>query len=232
LAPRTRRPAFRHGRAGPGRAGTGSRTRSTVWSASSPTSTPPTAAASPPASPSSPDPRPCAAPARAPARRGGAAAGAEGCVAAAARAARDGPARAAAGVGGGYPVGPAWRGASLANGACPCRCTHGAHGCECWVARRLAVGQRVRTPHEKSIVRFAAKKCNGHKDKIETPGLLLQEQIKNRRHDAFFSPIGISFFPFGVRCFGSFGPTAVRCLYASRFARVTNSLVRRLAWSM
>jgi hypothetical protein len=53
-----------------------------------------------------------------------------------------------------------------------------------------------------------------HKDKIENPGLILQEKIKNQKHAAFYSPIGFAFFPFVVSCFGSFGPTAVRCLYS------------------
>ena len=53
-----------------------------------------------------------------------------------------------------------------------------------------------------------------HKDKIENSGLLLQEKIKNQKHVSFHSPIGFAFFPFVVSCFGSFGPTAVRCLYS------------------
>ena len=52
------------------------------------------------------------------------------------------------------------------------------------------------------------------KDKIENPGLILQEQIKNRKHADFYAPIGFAFFPFVVSCFGSFGPTAVRCLFS------------------
>ena len=34
-----------------------------------------------------------------------------------------------------------------------------------------------------------------HKDKIENPGLVQQEQIKNRKHAAFYSPIGFAFLP-------------------------------------
>ena len=50
------------------------------------------------------------------------------------------------------------------------------------------------------------------KDKIENPGLVLQEQIKNRKHADFYASIG--FFPFVVSYFGSFGPTAVRCMFS------------------
>ena len=53
-----------------------------------------------------------------------------------------------------------------------------------------------------------------NKDKIENPGLVQQEQIKNRKHADFYAPIGFAFFPFVVSCFGSFGPTAVRCLFS------------------
>ena len=53
-----------------------------------------------------------------------------------------------------------------------------------------------------------------NKDKIENPGLVQQEQIKNRKHANFYAPIGFAFFPFVVSCFGSFGPTAVRCLFS------------------
>jgi len=51
-----------------------------------------------------------------------------------------------------------------------------------------------------------------HKNKIEKPGLVQQEQIKNRKHTEFYAPIGFAFFAFVVSCFGSFGPTAVRCI--------------------
>ena len=51
------------------------------------------------------------------------------------------------------------------------------------------------------------------KDKIENPGLVMQEQIKNQKHADFYAPIGFAFFAFVVSCFGSFGPTAVRCLF-------------------
>jgi hypothetical protein len=49
-----------------------------------------------------------------------------------------------------------------------------------------------------------------NKNKIENPGLVQQEQIKNRKHAEFYAPIGFAFFAFVVSCFGSFGPTAVR----------------------
>ena len=52
------------------------------------------------------------------------------------------------------------------------------------------------------------------KDKIENPGLVQQEQIKNRKHADFYAPIGFAFFAFVVSCFGSFGPTAVRCMFS------------------
>jgi hypothetical protein len=52
-----------------------------------------------------------------------------------------------------------------------------------------------------------------HKDKIENPGLL-QEHFKNEKHTAFYSPIGFAFPSFVVSCFGTLGPTAVRCLYS------------------
>ncbi len=41
-----------------------------------------------------------------------------------------------------------------------------------------------------------------------------QEQIKNRKHADFYAPIGFTFFAFVVSCFGSYGPTAVRCLFS------------------
>ena len=53
-----------------------------------------------------------------------------------------------------------------------------------------------------------------NKDKIENPGLVQQEQTKNRKHAAFYSQIGYAFFAFAVSCFGSLGPTAVRCLFS------------------
>ncbi len=53
-----------------------------------------------------------------------------------------------------------------------------------------------------------------NKNEIENPGLVQQEQIKNRKHSNFYAPIGFVFFPFVVSCFGSFGPTAVRCCFA------------------
>jgi hypothetical protein len=48
-----------------------------------------------------------------------------------------------------------------------------------------------------------------NKNKIENPGLVQQEQIKNSKHADFYAPIGFDIFPFVVSCFGSFGPTAV-----------------------
>jgi hypothetical protein len=51
-----------------------------------------------------------------------------------------------------------------------------------------------------------------HRDKSENPVLLLQEQIKNQIHAAFY--IGFAFPPFVVSCFGTFGITAVCCLYS------------------
>jgi hypothetical protein len=53
-----------------------------------------------------------------------------------------------------------------------------------------------------------------NKDKIENPGLVQQEQTKNRKHAAFYSQIDYAFFAFAVSCFGSLGPTAVRCLFS------------------
>ena len=59
-----------------------------------------------------------------------------------------------------------------------------------------------------------APATSARKDKIENPSLVLQEQIKNRKHADFYAPIGFAFFAFVVSCFGSFGPTAVRCLFS------------------
>ena len=53
-----------------------------------------------------------------------------------------------------------------------------------------------------------------NKGKIENPGLVQQEQTKNRKHAEFYAPIGYAFFAFVVSCFGSLGPTAVRCLFS------------------
>ncbi len=53
-----------------------------------------------------------------------------------------------------------------------------------------------------------------NKDKIENPGLVQQEQTKYRKHAEFYSPIGYAFFAFVLSCFGSLGPTAVRCLFS------------------
>ena len=44
-----------------------------------------------------------------------------------------------------------------------------------------------------------------NKDKIENPGLVQQEQTKNRKHAAFYSQIGYAFFAFAVSCFGCQG---------------------------
>ena len=41
-----------------------------------------------------------------------------------------------------------------------------------------------------------------HKNKIENPGLVQQEQIKNSKHAPFYAPIGFAFFAFVVSCFG------------------------------
>ncbi len=53
-----------------------------------------------------------------------------------------------------------------------------------------------------------------HKDKIENPGLFLQEKIMNQKHAVFYSSIGFAFFLSVVSCFDTRGPTAVRCLYS------------------
>ena len=53
-----------------------------------------------------------------------------------------------------------------------------------------------------------------HKDKLENPGLVQQEAIKNRKHAPFYSPIGFAFFPLVASCFCSLGPIAVWCLYS------------------
>jgi hypothetical protein len=53
-----------------------------------------------------------------------------------------------------------------------------------------------------------------HKNKLENPSLVQQEHIKDRKHAAFYAPLGFSFFAFVVSCFGSLGPTAVRCLFS------------------
>jgi hypothetical protein len=49
-----------------------------------------------------------------------------------------------------------------------------------------------------------------NKNKIENPGQVQQEQNKNRKHAPFYAPI----FAFVVSFFGSFGPTAVRCIFS------------------
>lgn len=55
---------------------------------------------------------------------------------------------------------------------------------------------------------------NRNKNKLENPTLLQQEAIKDKKHADFYAPIGFAFFAFVVSCFGSFGPTAVRCLFS------------------
>ncbi len=59
-----------------------------------------------------------------------------------------------------------------------------------------------------------APAASRNKNKIENPGLVQQEQIKNRKQADFYAPTGFAFFAFVVSCFGSFGPTAVRCLFS------------------
>ncbi len=59
-----------------------------------------------------------------------------------------------------------------------------------------------------------------HTNKIENPTLVQQEQIKNRKHADFYAPIGFDFFAFVVSCFGSYGPTAVRCLFSFHCSRI------------
>jgi hypothetical protein len=59
-----------------------------------------------------------------------------------------------------------------------------------------------------------APAISAHKEKIENLSLVLQEQIKNRKHAEFYTPLGFAFFAFVVSCFGSFGPTTVRCLFS------------------
>ncbi len=59
------------------------------------------------------------------------------------------------------------------------------------------------------VSKFPGAVTSRHKDKIETPGLLPQEQIKNRKHAAFYSPSVFALFPFLVSCFGSLDPSAV-----------------------
>ena len=41
-----------------------------------------------------------------------------------------------------------------------------------------------------------------------------QDEVKNRKHGPFYAPMGIAFLPFVTSCFGSFGPTATRFLFA------------------
>jgi hypothetical protein len=43
------------------------------------------------------------------------------------------------------------------------------------------------------------------RDKIENSILVIQEQIKIRKHADFYAPIGFAFFAFVVSRFGSFG---------------------------
>ncbi len=53
-----------------------------------------------------------------------------------------------------------------------------------------------------------------NKEKIKNQGLVQQERIKNKKHTDFYLPIGFAFLAFVVSCFGSFGPTAVQCLFS------------------
>ncbi len=53
-----------------------------------------------------------------------------------------------------------------------------------------------------------------NRNKLENPGLVQQEHIKNRKHSNFYAPIGFAFVAFVVSCFGSFGPTAVCRLFS------------------
>jgi hypothetical protein len=53
-----------------------------------------------------------------------------------------------------------------------------------------------------------------NKNKIENPGLIQQEQFKNLKRTDFYAPIGFAFFALVASCFGSFGPSAVRCLFS------------------
>ncbi len=53
-----------------------------------------------------------------------------------------------------------------------------------------------------------------NKTKIENPGLVQQDQNKNCKRAHFYAPSGFAFFAFAVSCFGSFGPTAVRCIFS------------------
>ena len=55
---------------------------------------------------------------------------------------------------------------------------------------------------------------NVDKGKVTNLGLLQQEEVKNRKHGPFYAPIGFAFLPFVTSCFGSFGPTATRFLFA------------------
>ena len=54
----------------------------------------------------------------------------------------------------------------------------------------------------------------GKKNLFINLGLLQQEEVKNRKHFPFYAPIGFAFVPFVTSCFGSFGPTATRFLFA------------------
>ena len=55
---------------------------------------------------------------------------------------------------------------------------------------------------------------NAAKNKAENPGLTQQEKIKIDKHRPFYAVLGYAFLPFVVSCFGSFGPAAVRLMYA------------------
>ena len=55
---------------------------------------------------------------------------------------------------------------------------------------------------------------NVDKGKTTKLGLLQKEEVKNRKHGPFYAPIGFAFLLFVTSCFGSFGPTATRFLFA------------------
>ena len=55
---------------------------------------------------------------------------------------------------------------------------------------------------------------NVDKGKITNLGLTQQEEVKNRKHGPFYAQIGFAFLPFATSCFGSFGPTTTRFLFA------------------
>jgi hypothetical protein len=44
-----------------------------------------------------------------------------------------------------------------------------------------------------------------HKNKLENPSLVQQENIKDRKHAAVYAPLGFSFFAFVVSCLDLLG---------------------------